>query len=108
MNYRLEEVADELMLEVEDLKEILEVYFEEAEEILLECETAWEASDIVSLSKLFHTFKGSAANFRMHDLSDLAVLLEKAAKEANLTEVKSLLMNLRKKYDQIKEYVKGL
>ena len=108
MDYRLEEVADELMLEVEDLKEILEVYFEEAEEILMECETAWEASDIVSLSKLFHTFKGSAANFRLHDLSDLAVLLEKAAKEADLAELKSLIMSTRKKFDQIKEYVNGL
>ena len=108
MNYRLEEVADELMIELEDLKEVLEVYFEEADGILSECETALEASDVDSLNKLLHTFKGSAANFRMSNLSALALSLEKAAKAADLSVVKTYLPNLRKEFDQMQNYVIGL
>ncbi|MFZ5648722.1 MAG: Hpt domain-containing protein [Bacillota bacterium] len=80
MPYDTKEAAASLMIDEKDLLDILETYVAETLDILADCEKAIKNGDAGTLKNLFHTLKGSAANFRIHDLVDLAVKLENGCK----------------------------
>ena len=105
MTYSVEKAAAELMLEHEDLIEILYFFFGEADKILSQCEKAVEESDFAVLRQLFHSLKGTTANFRMDSLNQMAVTLEKAAQTDNLDLVKGMLPDFTRELNSVREQV---
>ena len=96
MSYSINQAAEELMLEPEDLKEIFECFFSEADEILPKCEEALEEQDAEMLKENFHALKGSAANLRIKAVSDLALTLENEAKKGNFPAIAVSMSALKK------------
>lgn len=108
MTYNTGEAAESLMIEERDLLEILEVFFHETTDILLDCDKAFKNGDSGTLKKLFHSLKGSSANFRMNHLSELAARMENGAGSSDwkliaetmplfLSELESIQKQARKK-----------
>ena len=65
------------MLEPEELKEILEAFFEDAPQLLDVGCRASQAGDWQQLSRSMHSLKGAAFNLRMDRLGELAARAEK-------------------------------
>lgn len=83
MSYDVKEVAEEFMLSPEELFEIFETFFIESNDILEKCTKAIVVEDYELLKKLFHAFKGSAANLRMNKINELLIDLEVGAKKSD-------------------------
>ncbi|MCW2278401.1 Hpt domain-containing protein [Heliophilum fasciatum] len=89
MTIDIVKVAEALLLEPEELEDIFEAFFEEADETLADCKRAMPSMDYEELKKLFHDLKGSAANLHLKDVTALAKVLEAAAREKNELSVQT-------------------
>lgn len=106
MPYNIEESAKKLMVGQDDLLTILDFYFTEAFETLDRCHTAMEDGDSETLKRLFHSLKGSSANFRLHDLWELASRMEAWAGTSNLKMIAETLPLFRRELESIVRQVK--
>ena len=95
MNYNINDVAKEMMIESEDLREILEMFILEAGKILAQCEEEYVAANADSLAKHFHALKGSALNLRINSIGNLAAQLEIESKVGNITNVEVILPQIK-------------
>ena len=77
MAYSIDTAAAELMLEPDEMKEILEAFFEDAPALLGQGRVAVAESDGAKLSRSMHSLKGAAFNMRMNALGELAARAEK-------------------------------
>lgn len=80
IKYDIEEIASELMLTTSELREVLDIYFEEAASFLPECHNLIANQNYGELAEIMHAAKGSSANLRMDKIRDLAATLEQQAK----------------------------
>lgn len=89
MSFLLEKATAELMLEPDELKEILQAYFEDAPQMLEQGRLAVGRQDWSSLAKNMHSLKGASYNLRLDRLGELASLAEQgnALTIAKLNEV---------------------
>lgn len=85
MNYTidLQEIADKLDFDLEDIEMLIEVFLEDARESLDVLENAVKTNDIEEIFKSAHSIKGSAANLTLNEISELAREIELNAKENN-------------------------
>ncbi len=77
MSYSVGKMAEELMLDPSDVKEIFEAFFEDAYPLIKDGTAALQAGDRHLLSRKMHALKGSALNLRMDELGNLASQAEK-------------------------------
>lgn len=93
-NYDLEAAAVKSGLEYEDIKEVLELYFEEADEILNDITAACQNNEEEIIKRLSHSLKGSSSNLSIRNVVHAASQLEELAGTASydylLSQVKSL------------------
>lgn len=105
LNYNVEEIAEELMLTVEEIREIYDAFFEDAAEIMRYCRETAAGSDCPGLAKKMHALKGMALNLRMTELADVALAIERSAKDGTgaragqLEHLPLLIANLRGQVD---------
>ena len=105
LKYNIAETADELMLTVEEIREIYDAFFEDADEIIRFSREALTSGDCSSLAKRMHALKGMTLNLRMTELADLATLIELSAKDgtgAKEDQLEHLILlntDLRKQVD---------
>jgi HPt (histidine-containing phosphotransfer) domain-containing protein len=107
MSYNVKEVAEEFMLSPEELFEIFDVFFVEANEILERCAKAIVVEDYELLKKLFHAFKGSASNLRMTKMYDLLIQLECGAKLSNEELIIQKLSELQEETLVVRNQIAG-
>ena len=72
-------LAEELMLDEEQIIHLMQVYCKKMEESLIELKEAIAENDFKIINLLAHSIKGSSSNFRIEDIVSLAYELEKAA-----------------------------
>ena len=72
-------LAEELMLDEEQVIHLMKVYCKKMEESLVELKEAIAARDFKVINLLAHSIKGSSSNFRIEHIVELAYELEKAA-----------------------------
>lgn len=77
MSYSVTQMAEELMLDPADVREIFDMFFEDAHPLLQEGISALQRGDRQLLSRKMHALKGSALNLRMDRLGNLAAQAEK-------------------------------
>ena len=77
MAYSIDTAAEELMLEPDEMKEILEAFFEDAPALLGQGKVAVAEGDSGKLARSMHSLKGAAFNMRMDALGELAARAEK-------------------------------
>lgn len=108
MSYSVEKAATDLMLDPDELKEILEAFFEDAPGMVERGRRAMESQDWENLARSMHSLKGAAFNMRMDVLGELAEMAEKAGQFPRLrqqellqeieTELKQLAQDVRAYY----------
>lgn len=104
-NYDINMIAEELMFTIEEYKEIAEIYFEEMDSLLAECQSAIQSEDYIAAGKIMHGIKGASANLRMDDIAGLAGEGEKIVKQGGGVEVVPYLPKLQEEIALIKECV---
>lgn len=105
IDYNIEEVATELMFTTDELREIFEIYFDEAIHLLPDCHAALANQDYMKFSQIMHGFKGASSNLRMTELADLAEALEKRGKTGGGAEMALELPEIQAAIDAVKKYV---
>ena len=95
MSYSVKVMAEELMLDPSDVREIVEAFFEDAHPLLQEGKAAFQTGDRQLLSRKMHALKGSALNMRMESLGRLAAQAEKNApfSDPELAEILTAIQN---------------
>jgi len=74
-------LKEELMLEDNELLMLVETFIKKMRTLLPELKSSIEVMELSEISRLAHSLKGSAANFRMDTLQALSKELEEASKE---------------------------
>ena len=105
VQYDINEISEELMFTPIELKEVLDIYFEEAFELLVECGTAMNHQDCISIGKISHQLKGSSLNLRITTVAEIAIELEKISKSGVETDLTHYLPKMQHEIDQLKEYI---
>jgi len=72
-------LQDELQLDYEQLKTLLEIYVKKMDEILPKLYEAIQKKDFDQIRKLAHNIKGSSANFRLSETQRIAKVIEDSA-----------------------------
>lgn len=105
IKYNIEDVASELMFTSVELREIFEIYFEEATQLLPDCQAALANQDYVKFSQIMHGFKGASSNLRMQKITSMAEPLEQKAKMGGSAEITLELLSIQEEINALKEYV---
>ncbi len=100
----------ESLLEIESdqqgfVFEILDVFFEHAEEKIIETKTAIANEDIQSIKDTAHNLKGSSGNVGLTNISRLFADLEKKAEAADWSEVKEIFEEITKVFNKTKQTI---
>ncbi len=95
----------ELQKEGEDsvLCRIVDMYFGNAAELLMNLRAAIEASDAEAVRMAAHTLKSSSANVGAVALSAQCKLLEKIARKGNLEDAESIVTELEKEFKSVRK-----
>lgn len=103
MNYNidLEQIANKLDFELEDVKMLMEVFLETTDELMDELQKAIYENDLKKIYTLSHTIKGSSSNLTLVNISSLAAEIEqksRAKKDINyrdkFEDLKRLIVNI--------------
>jgi CheY-like chemotaxis protein/HPt (histidine-containing phosphotransfer) domain-containing protein len=96
----LERVARDLELNVEDCREILDVFFNKSHFRLRAIEQAVESGDLESLERLAHSLKGSSANLGLKRIERSARRLERFAGKKDRVRLRELCLRLRENFEK--------
>lgn len=97
----LQQIAEKLEFDLEDVEMLIEVFIESASESLDSLSQAIANKDFDSILLAAHSIKGSAANLTLVEISELAKTIELNAREKNLIEYSTL-------HDELKQLVDGM
>lgn len=100
-NLDLQQIADELEFDLEDVEMLLEVFLEGAFESLDALKNALDQNDLDGVFRAAHSIKGSAANLTLNDISELA-------KEIELNAREGASFNYKQKYEELEQLIKSI
>ena len=100
-NLDLEQIAQELDFDLEDVEMLIEVFLESAYENLDGLKAAIDSNNLQEIHHLGHAIKGSSANLTLMDISNIAKEIEQNAKEGNS-------IDYEKKYMELKTLIDGI
>jgi HPt (histidine-containing phosphotransfer) domain-containing protein len=99
----IENLANELDFDIEDVYVLVELFVENAQISLANIEDAIETNDTATIANEAHAIKGSAANLMLVDIQDIAREMENAAKENRRINFFSLFSQIEEKIDKLSE-----
>ena len=85
----------------EFMKELVDLFLEDAAERLRELEAALASNDAEQLGKCAHKLKGSSANVGADHMSHLAKNLEERAKQSNLDQAEQLVAMIARQLSEV-------
>ncbi len=87
-----------LMLDSQQIERLLVAYKKKMNQLLLELRSAIDSADIVDISHIAHSIKGSSANFRFENLTNLSYRLERCG---DIDESRELADMIEKEYKNL-------
>ncbi|WP_345992271.1 ATP-binding protein [Sulfurimonas sp. HSL-1716] len=104
-DFDIESLKDELQLDSEQLKMLLEIYIKKMDETLPKLKDEIFQNNYYDISRLAHSVKGSSANFRLENMQKYAHELEINAKEENeIYHYEECMERIEKEYMKIKNF----
>lgn len=100
-NINLQQIADDLGFDLEDVEMLFEVFINDAKESLLNLKEAIYINDLDLIFTFAHSIKGSSANLMLTDISNIAKEIEHGAKEKKSIEYSKLFENLQTQIENI-------
>ena len=104
----LEKLAERLGLDVEDIRELLELYVETTTSDLAQLKGAIEAKDAQLAHAKAHSIKGASGNLGLAEVYELAREIDDQARANSLDRLNEMIQVLEEKFNSlVKDFVKG-
>jgi histidine phosphotransfer protein HptB len=104
----LEKLAERLGLDVEDIRELLELYVETTTSDLAELKGAIETKNTQLVHAKAHTIKGASGNLGLDKMYELAKEIDDTARVNSLDGLGNMLQALQEQFNSlVKNFVKG-
>lgn len=94
--------------DVEFLQELVDMYIEDAENLLIELQTALRRAEPDELARTAHKLKGSSANMGANRVSETAKALEQLGKSEQFEDADRLMAHLESEIGFAKKAFQGL
>ena len=104
---RLDEIAKNLDLDIEDIKELLELYVETTASELKELKIALDAKKIEEVHKRSHSIKGASGNLGIMEIYDIVKKIDDLARENKCDGLDAMVEELSIKFNQLVEEIKS-
>ncbi len=98
-----EKIAEKLGLDIEDIKELFELYMQTTSADLESLKVAIEAGDAELIHKKAHSIKGASGNLYLDELYGLAKEIDDLANANSLDGLADMLRTLQYKYNEFVE-----
>jgi HPt (histidine-containing phosphotransfer) domain-containing protein len=105
MNFKT--LGEELGLEEEEYRELIELFMETGQADLNQLKSALDAGDAETVSRRAHTLSGSSGNMRLIDLHEAAKRIERAADDGRLDNLSDDLNALEAGFADIARRLQG-
>ena len=99
----LEKLAERLGLDVEDIRELFELYVETTTSDLAELKGAIETKDAQLAHAKAHSIKGASGNLGLDELYNLAKEIDDHARANSLDALEEMIQVLEEKYNNLVE-----
>jgi len=103
----IQELANHLEIEEGQCLELTELFLKTSSTELTHLESAIEKKDLVTIERMAHSIKGSAAILGFMEVHEAAKKIEIAARENRLTDINRGVLMIREKLDWIAEALQG-
>ncbi len=104
----LEKLAERLGLDVEDIRELLELYVETTTSDLAQLKGAIEAKDAQLAHAKAHSIKGASGNLGLAEVYELAREIDDQARANSLDRLNEMIQVLEEKFNSLaKDFIKG-
>jgi len=101
--YNLEAIAASLGFEPKDVQMIVSVLLEDAEVSIEKISQMYEKEAWPQIGVEAHAIKGSAANMKLHELSQLSKALEEAAQQKDVKQVSMLIKKIQQELVSLRQ-----
>ena len=103
MSFDMNVALDRVGGDEEILKEIAELFVEDAPSLMADIQQAIQANDTGALERAAHTMKGSVANFGAEAAVEAAMRLETMGRESNLADMETVFAVLEEAINDVVE-----
>lgn len=104
-SFNIENLKDELQLDSDQLKTLLNIYIKKMDETLPKLKDEISQKNYYNISRLAHSIKGSSANFRLGTIQNYSHELEINSKEENeIYHYEECIQRIEKEYMKIKNF----
>jgi HPt (histidine-containing phosphotransfer) domain-containing protein len=103
MNFK--ELADNLGLEIEEYRELIELFVDTGTADFNKIQEGLSSSDSEQVMRSAHTIKGAAGNLGLTDVSETAGFIEQQATDNHLDELSASIAELKTQFDAIEAFV---
>jgi len=104
----LQKLAERLGLDLEDIRELLELYVETTTSDIAELKGAIEAKDAQLAHAKAHSIKGASGNLGLDEMYNLAKEIDDRARVNSLDGLEEMIQVLEEKYNGlVKEFEKS-
>ena len=100
-NINLQDIADKLDFDLEDVEMLMEVFIETVNESLESLKNAIDANNLEDIYRSSHAIKGSAANLTLTNIAEIAKDIEEQSRNNNN-------INYLEKYKSLKVLISEL
>ena len=105
MNFQ--ELADNLGLEVDEYRELIELFIDTGAADFKKIQEGMASSDSDQVMRSAHTIKGAAGNLGLMDVSETAKIIEEHATNNQLDDLNGTMDTLKAQFDAIEAFVSG-
>jgi len=99
----LQNIADNLGFELDDVQMLMEMFLENANQSLEELNRAIEAKDFFEIKNASHAIKGSSANLMLEDITSISSTIEELAQKKSDANYKKLSFELKNRLSTLEE-----
>jgi HPt (histidine-containing phosphotransfer) domain-containing protein len=86
---KISEVAENLGMEVDEIRELLELYVDTTRDDLAQLQAAVKANDMTKAHEKSHSIKGSSGNLTLTELYELAKDIDDSIRSNNIDGIES-------------------
>lgn len=101
----LKALADNLGLEVDEYREVIELFIETGAGDLNHIQEALAQRDSEQVMRSAHTIKGAAGNLGLVEVSETAKIIEEKANNNQLDGLESAVQTLKNQFEAIESFV---
>ena len=103
----LTQLAENLGLEIDEYKELIELFIDTGSTDFLKIQDALAKSDAEQIMRSAHTIKGAAGNLGLLDVSEVAKSIEESASANELEALSQAVHTLKTQFDAIDAFMRG-